>query len=65
MKKPSSTTVAVRLPSALNRTFTATAAKFGGRSQVMRELIQALCENRLTIEPPKIEGTIYDYRKQP
>jgi metal-responsive CopG/Arc/MetJ family transcriptional regulator len=64
MKKPMTDPVAVRLAPALHRTFTQKAAQYGGRSEVMRELIRAFCENRLTIEPPKLEGTIYhDNRK--
>lgn len=37
-------------------------AKFGGRSEVMRELIQAFVDNRLSIKPPTLENTIYDHR---
>ena len=60
MIKPMTNTVAVRLAPALHRTFTSKATKYGGRSEVMRELVKAFCENRLTIEPPKTEGTLYD-----
>jgi len=59
MSKPLMNPVAVRLAPALHRTFTVKAAKFGGRSEVMRELIRAFCENRLTIQQPTTEGTIY------
>ena len=62
MKKPMTNTVAVRLPPALSRTFTTQSAKFGGRSEVMRELILAFCENRLTIQQPTTEGTLYEPR---
>lgn len=64
MKKPvpKNTTVAVRLAPSLNRTFTSMSAKYGGRSEVMRELIAAFCENRLTIKPPVLENSIYDTR---
>jgi hypothetical protein len=60
MKKPMTNTVAVRLAPSLHRTFTTQSAKFGGRSEVMRELILAFCENRLTIQQPSANGTIYD-----
>lgn len=61
MKKPisKSNTVAVRLAPSLNRTFTSMAAKYGGRSEVLRELILAFTENRLTVKP-KTEGTLYE-----
>ena len=62
MKKPMTNTVAVRLAPALNRTFTTLSAKFGGRSEVMRELILAFCENRLTIQQPETKGTLYEPR---
>lgn len=63
MKKPvnKSNTVAVRLAPSLSRTFTSMASKYGGRSEVLRELILAFTENRLTITP-KIEGTLYEHR---
>jgi hypothetical protein len=57
-----SNTVAVRLAPSLSRTFTSMSAKYGGRSEVMRELILAFTENRLTIQPPKLENSIYDLR---
>lgn len=63
MIKPTSNSVAVRLAPALLRTFTTKAAQFGGRSEVVRELIRAFCENRLTIQQPSTEGTLYDNRK--
>lgn len=61
MKKPisKSNTAAVRLAPSLNRTFTSMAAKYGGRSEVLRELILAFTENRLTVKP-KTEGTLYE-----
>ena len=38
-------------------------AKYGGRSEVIRELVQAFVDNRLTIQPPTTKGTLYDNRK--
>jgi metal-responsive CopG/Arc/MetJ family transcriptional regulator len=62
MIKPANNSVAVRLAPALLRTFTTKASKYGGRSEVMRELIRAFCENRLTIQQPTTEGTLYEPR---
>lgn len=60
-KSSKSHTVAVRLSPAVDRTFTTLSAKYGGKSEVMRELIEAFCDNRITVTP-KIEGTIYEHR---
>ena len=62
-KANKSHTIAVRLSPAVDRTFTTLSVKYGGKSEVMRELIMAFIENRLTIEPPKTFGTLYDIGK--
>lgn len=62
-KAAKSHTVAVRLSPASDRTFTTMSAQYGGKSEVMRELIMAFIENRLTISPPTTKGTLYESRK--
>lgn len=36
------------------------AAKYGGRSVLLREMILAFTENRMTIKPLKPTGELYD-----
>jgi hypothetical protein len=37
-------------------------AKYGGRSVLLREMILAFCENRMTIKPVQPIGEIYEPR---
>jgi hypothetical protein len=56
-------TLSVRLSQGLYDDFKAKAKKYGRASTVLRELMVAFVESRLTIAPPKTEGTLYDNRK--
>jgi hypothetical protein len=57
-KKTKDQQVACRLAPDMHRQFVAKAALHNGTSFVLRELVRAFIENRLTILPPK-EGSIY------
>lgn len=52
--------LAVRLAPDMRRVFINKAAPYGGTSLVLRELVRAFNENRLTIQLPQ-EGTLYDH----
>ena len=58
-KKIVSPTVSVRVTPALYRAFKVKSSKYGGVSEVLRELMLALTEDRLTIRPPSTQGTLY------
>ena len=63
MKKGSSPTVAVRVAPSLRQAFIRKAHRFGGTSEVLRELVAAFTENRISIQPPKeTKESIYDNR---
>ena len=47
------TFLTVRLPQQTHIEFRAKAARYGGVSGVLRELVAAFIEDRLTIQPPK------------
>jgi len=57
-KKTKDMQIAVRLAPDMRRSFIGKSAPYGGTSLVLRELIRAFIEGRLTIQPPK-EGTLY------
>jgi len=59
----STTTLSVRLCPELYADFRDKAKRFGKPAFVLRELMLAFVESRLTITPPKTEGTLYDNRK--
>ena len=52
MADPKGKFVNVRVDDTLHQAFLAKAARFGGKSEVMRELIEAFIEDRLTIAAP-------------
>lgn len=61
MKKGSSPVIAVRLSPSLRQAFVSKAHRFGGTSDVLRELATAFVESRLTIQPPKeVKESLYD-----
>ena len=47
------TFLTVRLPTQTHTEFRAKATRFGGVSEVLRELVAAFLEDRLTVQPPK------------
>lgn len=47
------TFLTVRLPQQTHIEFRAKAQRYGGVSEVLRELVTAFIEDRLTIQPPK------------
>lgn len=61
MKKPALTKfMTVRIADSLHGEFSQKALKYGGTSYVLREIITAFVENRLTIKPPKTsKETLY------
>lgn len=50
--QPKSSFLTVRLPDRMRSKFRAKAKKFGKPSEVLRELIDAFIEDRVTIQPP-------------
>ncbi len=52
MADPKGKFVNVRVDDTLHQAFLAKAARFGGKSEVLREFIEAFIEDRLTIQPP-------------
>ncbi len=61
MKKGLSPTVAVRLAPSLRQAFIRKSNRYGGTSEVLRELVAAFVESRLTIQPPKeVKESLYD-----
>lgn len=62
--KRTSPTLSVRCSDALYKAFRTKATRFGGQSEVLRELIAAFVEDRLTIQPPKtLKESLYVTRK--
>lgn len=53
----------VRLSADMKRQFLQKAAKYGGQSEVLRELIHAFIENRITIAPPEPKKLIKELSK--
>lgn len=59
------TFLTVRLPQQTHIEFRAKAARYGGVSSVLRELVTAFIEDRLTIIPPKQQKeSLYVTRSQ-
>lgn len=54
--------VAARLNSEMYAAFIKKSYEFGGTSHVMREMVSAFIDERMTIEPPT-KGTLYELRK--
>jgi len=55
-----SPTVSVRVSPALYKSFKAKSTKYGGVSEVLRELMLALVEDRISIKAPAItENSLY------
>jgi predicted DNA-binding protein len=57
--------IGVRLNDEMYMRFINMSHEFGGTSQVMREMVSAFIDERMTIEPPTLKGTLYVNRKQP
>lgn len=54
-----SPTLSVRVSKELYQGFRQKASKYGGVSEVMRQLMLAMVEDRLTVKQPSVENTIY------
>ena len=50
--------VAVRLDDEMHRQFINKSYEYGGTSQVMREMVSAFIDERMTIKP-QLKGTLY------
>lgn len=59
-KKTKDMQIAVRLAPDTRRTFVNKSAKYGGTSAVLRELVMAFNEDRVTLQPPSLKGTLYE-----
>ena len=55
--------ITVRIPETLHKEFVQKTIKYGGVSYVLREMISAFVENRMTIKQPKTKESLYDNRK--
>jgi hypothetical protein len=64
--KTKQTFLTVRLTRDAHQAFRAKATRFGGPSEVLRELVMAFLEDRLTVQPPteNRKESLYDNRKQ-
>lgn len=49
----------VRVTPAVHKAFFAKAKRFDGTSEVLRELVEAFIEDRLTIKPPVNKESLY------
>ncbi len=58
-KKNHPHSLTLRLAPDMRQKFINLAAKFGGTSHVLRELIAGFVENRVQIKPPSLKGTLY------
>jgi dihydroxyacid dehydratase/phosphogluconate dehydratase len=58
-KKTKDHSITVRLAPDMRKAFINKSAKYGGTSVVMRELVSAFIEDRATIAPPSLKGTLY------
>ena len=56
MAKYSVKVISVRLPDTTRTAFIKRATKFGGMSEVLREMIDAFIDNRIKITPPPLKG---------
>jgi hypothetical protein len=56
----------VRLPQQTHTEFRTKAERYGGVSEVLRELVSAFIDNRLTVTPPVTpqKESLYDHRSQ-
>jgi hypothetical protein len=63
--KTKQTFLTVRLTRDAHQAFRAKATRFGGPSEVLRELVMSFLEDRLTIQPPANQKeSLYGNRKQ-
>lgn len=63
MKKvPLARFMSVRIADSLHGEFSQKAVKYGGTSYVLREMISAFVDNRLTIKQPKTKESLYEPR---
>lgn len=62
--KAKNTFLTVRLSRDVHQAFRAKSTRFGGASEVLRELVMAFLEDRLTIQPPSDKESLYDYRSK-
>lgn len=61
MKKvPLTRFMSVRIADSLHGEFSQKTIKYGGTSYVLREMISAFVDNRLTIKQPKTKESLYD-----
>lgn len=64
-KQPLSRFMTVRIADSLHGEFSQKSQKYGGTSYVLREMITAFVDNRLSIKQPKLtKESLYDNRKQ-
>ena len=60
------TFLTVRLPQQTHAAFRTKAERYGGVSEVLRELVSAFIDNRLTVTPPVTprKESLYDHRSK-
>lgn len=59
-RKSKDSTLYVRVTDETKRKFFKVTAKFGGPSDVLRELVIAFVEGRVTVSPPTLKESIYN-----
>lgn len=62
--KTKSKFLTVRLSRDVHQAFSVKANRFGSQSEVLRELVMAFLEDRLTIQPPPNKESLYGYRSK-
>jgi len=60
MKCINNHTIQARIPTELREEFFTKAREFGGGSEILRELVVAFVENRVTITPSKAKQSLYN-----
>lgn len=61
-KRTNNHTIQARIPTEIKDAFFEKAQEFGGGSLVMRELVTAFVEDRITIRPSEVKSKLYNLR---
>lgn len=59
MRQAHTAHLGIRLPFGVLRKFKVKGAQYGTPSALVREFIEAFCEDRLHIDPPEPKGSLY------
>ena len=64
VKRTNNHTIQARIPTDVKNAFFAKAEEFGGGSLVMRELVTAFVEDRITIRPSEVKSKLYSLQNK-